>query len=157
MEQFHIVIGECSLCDKGFVGLSFTWTNKRGGLANVQERLDRGLCSLKWREHFPTIVCTHLPFLSLDHKPILIGEQGGTYQFGKEKRKKMMFESLWIGEEGFEDLVRNSWLSNRIEGSVAQFSKALKNCMKEMFGWGLATFKSIPTIIAALKEKINVL
>lgn len=35
------VINNYGLIDVGFVGHAFTWSNRRGGLANIQEQLDR--------------------------------------------------------------------------------------------------------------------
>lgn len=52
MEEFRTVINECALMDMGFFGHAFTWNNKRRGAANIQERLDRGLCTLSWKSHF---------------------------------------------------------------------------------------------------------
>lgn len=39
--------------DLGFNGSQFTWSNKRDGLANVKERLDKAMCSNEWQCLFP--------------------------------------------------------------------------------------------------------
>nr|DAD30362.1 TPA_asm: hypothetical protein HUJ06_009213 [Nelumbo nucifera] len=51
--EFQRVIDNCSLIDMGFSGNRYTWTNKRVGLANVRERLDRMLANGEWRMMFP--------------------------------------------------------------------------------------------------------
>ena len=35
--------------DLGFIGPSFTWSNKREGLTNIRERLDQCLCDQGWQ------------------------------------------------------------------------------------------------------------
>ena len=37
----------------GFTGPSFTWSNRREGLANIKERLDQGLCDQECNLYFP--------------------------------------------------------------------------------------------------------
>ena len=39
--------------DLGFTRPSFTWSNKREGLANIKERLDRCLCNQEWNYFSP--------------------------------------------------------------------------------------------------------
>lgn len=39
-QPFVDVVNNCGLCDLGFSGPKFTWSNMRNGLDNVQERLD---------------------------------------------------------------------------------------------------------------------
>lgn len=51
-------IKKCKLKNLGFSGPKFTWNNGQQGLANIQKRLDRGLCNTKWRALFPP----HLPW-----------------------------------------------------------------------------------------------
>jgi hypothetical protein len=46
--------------DLGFYGPQFTWSNKMEGLANIKERLDRGLCDPKWQIIFPKVGVRHL-------------------------------------------------------------------------------------------------
>lgn len=46
-------INHCKLMDVGASGPKFTWSNGKQGAANVQKRLDRGLCNKEWRMLFP--------------------------------------------------------------------------------------------------------
>ncbi|KAK2655842.1 hypothetical protein Ddye_008894 [Dipteronia dyeriana] len=46
MTEFRETTEECNLEDMGSVGLKFTWSNKKDGLANSMETLDRGLSTL---------------------------------------------------------------------------------------------------------------
>lgn len=56
----------------GFEGFAFTWNNRRGGMANIQERLDRGFVNDAWRIRFPNATITHLPRIQSNHKPLLL-------------------------------------------------------------------------------------
>jgi hypothetical protein len=42
-----------ALVDLGYEGNPFTWTNKRHGLANIKERLDRCFATQEWIHLFP--------------------------------------------------------------------------------------------------------
>lgn len=66
-------IDNLGLIDIGFSGPNFTWDNRRvGGLANIQERLDRALTTDSWLHSNPISTLSHLPMGSSDHCPILL-------------------------------------------------------------------------------------
>uniref|UniRef100_A0A7N2LQ01 Reverse transcriptase n=1 Tax=Quercus lobata TaxID=97700 RepID=A0A7N2LQ01_QUELO len=73
--------------DLGFIGTSFTWSNKREGLANIRERLDQCLCDQGWQTLFPKAGVRHLSMWT------------------KEKESKMVVENAWQtrveGSHGF--------------------------------------------------------
>ncbi|RYR35200.1 hypothetical protein Ahy_A10g050333 [Arachis hypogaea] len=56
VEGFREAIQTNDLLDLGFVGHSFTWTNGKGGESNIQERLDRAMATLAWKESYPKTV-----------------------------------------------------------------------------------------------------
>ena len=53
--------------DLGFSGPSFTWLNRREGLANIKERLDQCLCDQEWQSLFPKAGVRHLCSSNSDH------------------------------------------------------------------------------------------
>ncbi|KAF9608102.1 hypothetical protein IFM89_006029 [Coptis chinensis] len=54
--------------DLGFVGPIFTWNNRQSFLNRVSKRLDRALCSSKWRGMVPNTMIYHKATLASDHK-----------------------------------------------------------------------------------------
>ncbi|KAK2653118.1 hypothetical protein Ddye_012974 [Dipteronia dyeriana] len=52
METFRVALDDCELQDIGFSGQSFTWCNKREGVAMIHERLDRCVCNFQWKNLF---------------------------------------------------------------------------------------------------------
>lgn len=66
------VVDTNGLIDLGFIGHPFTWSNKRVGAANIQERLDRALVNDRWKVLFLDATVLHLPAVQSDHCPILL-------------------------------------------------------------------------------------
>ncbi|KAK3212451.1 hypothetical protein Dsin_017157 [Dipteronia sinensis] len=60
MEEFRETLDWCELSDMGYIGLDFTWGNRRNGSEMIQERLDRGVCSFSWQQIFPNSLVRHL-------------------------------------------------------------------------------------------------
>lgn len=46
MDDFRRLLDDCSLANLGFVGYLFTWNNKRLGLENTKEMLDRDVANM---------------------------------------------------------------------------------------------------------------
>ena len=61
-----------SAIDLGFIGPSFTWSNRREGLASIRERLDQCLCDQGWQTLFPKAGVRHLCNFNSDHNPIML-------------------------------------------------------------------------------------
>ncbi|PON70948.1 Endonuclease/exonuclease/phosphatase [Parasponia andersonii] len=70
--EFQLALSKCGLSDLGFVGPMVTWNNKKDGLAKVQDRLDRSVCSNDWRCLHPSAVVNHLDSGGSDHRAIIL-------------------------------------------------------------------------------------
>lgn len=66
------VIDKHGLIDLGFDGYAYTWNNRRCGMANIQERRDRGFANAKWRCMYPNATITHMPAIQSNHRPLLL-------------------------------------------------------------------------------------
>ena len=78
----------CKLEDMGFIGHPFTWTNNRGGLENLQERLDRFVSNMEWKEMFGGSYVSHLEKHKSDHLPLLVCIKERTGRFRREKTQE---------------------------------------------------------------------
>ncbi|KAL8540811.1 hypothetical protein ACS0TY_002143 [Phlomoides rotata] len=140
MEAFRDCVDRCGLVDLGFVGHDFTWTNKQGGVANIEERLDHGMASVGWMDMFVGARVSHLTRLFSDHCPLLVEfqpHQGGS---GRNKRPKLFrFESMWLQNDRCGELVRDCW-GKRGCRDPADLKAQLEDCGRVLGEWDKETF-----------------
>ena len=72
MDEFKEALERCHLLDLGFVGYPFTWNNKRPGLANTRQQLDRAVATESWKLKFSASVVNHLVSHASNHAPLLL-------------------------------------------------------------------------------------
>ncbi|XP_050220226.1 uncharacterized protein LOC126670515 [Mercurialis annua] len=126
--QFRSFFESHSLIDLGFCGSQFTW--KRGTLF---KRLDIFICNDRWTSKFNYFYVLHLPRIQSDHNPIFI-------QFNKQHHlssgpKPFRFQAAWIGNDGFKDLVRQSWNNaSSLADSIENFAVQAKRWNTTVFG-----------------------
>ena len=89
------VIKENGLIDMMFSGNRFTWSNKREGLANIKERLDRAFANDKWRFLFSRVTVYHFPASTSDHSPIILFTKGKQKNF----KRPFKFKEAWTRDK----------------------------------------------------------
>ena len=89
------VIEENGLIDMMFSGNPFTWSNKRAGLANIKERLDRAFANDRWRFLFPRATIYHFPTSTSNHSPIILFTEGKQ----KNLKRPFKFEEAWTHDK----------------------------------------------------------
>ncbi|KAL2926793.1 Large terminase protein-like protein UL15b [Bienertia sinuspersici] len=87
---FCDALRECNLNDLGFIGHEYTWNNNRGGVNNIQERLDRFVATESWKSIYPCAYVSHLEQLRSDHLPILLNCKGRP-DAGNERRRRKLY------------------------------------------------------------------
>ena len=99
------------LLNLGFVGHAFAWTNGQANDSNIQERLDRAVATIDWKEAFPKAVVQHLQRYKSDHCPILVDILGESM---KKHRKPHIyrFEEVWLQNLECEKVIENIWQEN---------------------------------------------
>lgn len=130
----------------GFCGPLYTWSNKRRGIANIKERIDRGLANIQWKEIFPESKVSHIPCPSSDHCPILLDTNPAVFNVGRQ----FHFQPMWLSDPSCSTLITEAW-KKKIDGShdaqvtikLRYVKVALKRRNKENFGNVLEEIKSL--------------
>ena len=152
---FRNFVASTGAIDLGFSGHQYTWSNKRVGLANIKEWLDRGLCNADWQCMFPKAGVKHLTSPTSDHSPILLD----THMEKDYGAWPLRFEAMWIKDSSSLEVVDDAWQCN-IEGShnfrlakkLQQVKWALKKWNKECFGYAKTRIKELEKRIADLQD-----
>lgn len=72
LNELGEVMEICNLMELPGSGEDFTWNNKQEGEVNILEKLDHCLENDEWTNIFPMAQVTYLPYLSSDHRPLLL-------------------------------------------------------------------------------------
>ena len=113
IEEFTDIIYSTCLVDLRFIGLYFTWNNKRTNQEQfIMKKLDRVLINQSWLDKFPTAFAEFLPPGISDHSPALVNITPAASRKGKTFR----FYNYWSSLENFSKHVGDSW-SIPIEGN----------------------------------------
>ena len=122
--------------DLGFCGSQFTLSNKRVGLANIRERLDREICNADWQCLFPKAGVRHLVVPTSNHNPILLD----TYMERSFSKRPFRFEVIWTKDESITEVVERAWQID-VEGSHAfQLVKKFQIVKREFLKWNKEHF-----------------
>ncbi|KZV43351.1 hypothetical protein F511_27254 [Dorcoceras hygrometricum] len=99
MYDFNELIVLAGLCDAGYVGSKFTWTN-----GTVWQRLDRILVSNNWGSFFNCLKVEHLNRFGSDHSPLLFNGY-----FLPKPKSSFRFQNMWVLHNEFLQIVRLIW------------------------------------------------
>lgn len=102
---YNATINNLRLIDVGFVGNLYTWTNRRKGSANIQERLDRGFSNVQWKIRFQEATLIHLQEIHSDHRPLLIHMEIA----GPSQPKSFKFEAMWTTYPATGFVINEAW------------------------------------------------
>ncbi|XP_021828885.1 uncharacterized protein LOC110769256, partial [Prunus avium] len=117
-----------AMCDLGFSGPKYTWTNKK-----VLERIDRAVCNTQWRSLFADAHVIHLPRTKSDHSPLKICFKS---KFSSSPlNRPFRFEAMWLKHENFPEFIAQNWELSY--GSALDKSCALVEPLKQ---WNLSVF-----------------
>ena len=139
-----------SAIDLGFSGPSFTWSNRKEGLANIKERLDQCLCDQEWQSLFPKARVRHLCNSNSDHNPIMLD----TFLDIDILTRPFHFEAMWTREKESRSVVEDAWQC-RVDGSQGfKLVKKLSVTSQELKRWNKSSFGNSKEKINGLKAKI---
>ncbi|KAJ4827472.1 hypothetical protein Tsubulata_006816 [Turnera subulata] len=128
-QAFQECLINSGLMDFGFTGPLFTW--HRGTLRKC---LDRALGNPEWSATFTQAQVYHLPYLSSDHRPLLIVPDISTGVSHSPQR--FLFKAAWMTHENFENFGQQNWDGNQ------PWSRALEEFSKKLLVWQSLIFGS---------------
>lgn len=113
MEAFRNSLSHCNLCDMGYSGPRYTWSNKRHDSNFITERLDRTLANTEFVAWFPQLRVDVLAARSSDHTPLLVTLCCSNAQT-RRRNRTFVYEASWQKNQGFKE-VKKVW---RVKGAV---------------------------------------
>ncbi|KAL0918950.1 hypothetical protein M5K25_011001 [Dendrobium thyrsiflorum] len=147
----------CILCKEekkkgagGTVGPSYTWCNKKEGVARIWERLDRCLLNSAALQMVPLAKIKHLARVAFDHSPIVFKLDEKHYN----KTKKFRFEDTWRSYPAAWSIVVNSWKKADFGNEVDVLRRKLRRTMKALFFWNKNKCKDLCVLKEQLKKEI---
>ncbi|KAL3635329.1 hypothetical protein CASFOL_019876 [Castilleja foliolosa] len=128
------------LIDLGFSGSPYTWTNKRSGIDNIQQRLDRGVANSEWITMFPRASILHLPQVGSDHSPIVLST-------APEPKLKtpFKFEIMWLDDFSCYDIVSDSWIKKVTGSPPFRLHTKIQNVKQDLKDWNTNHFGNCHT------------
>ncbi|KAL5759510.1 hypothetical protein ACOSQ2_018348 [Xanthoceras sorbifolium] len=152
--NFRKAVEDCDLFDPGCSGPRLTWNNKREGVANIQERLDRFLVDSQWSNIFPVASVSNLGFNFSDHRPILLRLEEGTKSI-VVKEKGFKFEPFWLKEEECGQIVEAAWREKGVSSSVQDLKFKLNWCAARLGAWSSSKFGSLPKLVGEKQKFLD--
>lgn len=136
MDEFRCLLDGCSLADLGFVGYPYMWNNKRLGVENTKERLDRAVADTGWRDKFQDSSVIHLCSHASDHRPILLHARTALRCRGSCTRS-FKFEAAWLLRDDCEKVIQVAWsLVGNIELGLRSMREKTSRCGSDFQAWG---------------------
>ena len=106
----------------------------------MEERLDRFVAIIEWRELFPKAIVHHLAVAYFDHDPILLDLVPAIYPQRRRCQIQRLEEKL-VTHSNCENIIRDSWSQPQPQGSpmFCLFEK-IKKCRVDLITWRRRTF-----------------
>ncbi|KAL5782731.1 hypothetical protein ACOSP7_007760 [Xanthoceras sorbifolium] len=130
--------------------------SKRGFRDEIWCRLDRALCSMKWRMLFPEGFVKHLPRTHSDHCPILLKLHSN--HIPSSLLKPFRFEVMWLKHAEFDRIVSGEWFAGEgnIIDKILSLSNMLKSWNKDSFGCIFQRKRSLLARLQGIQKHLSV-
>jgi hypothetical protein len=128
---FNAIIESLDLREIVLSGRQFTWASRRA--TPTYEKLDRVLVRVEVEQKFPLLSVHALTRSGSDHTPLLV-DFGSPAHSGKNPT--FSFETSWLRQDDFIDLVKNEWLSIPNDPTAIEtWQKKIRHMRQFLRGW----------------------
>ncbi|XP_041017102.1 uncharacterized protein LOC121259542 [Juglans microcarpa x Juglans regia] len=133
MEKFRQALMSNGLCDMGWSGCQYTWSNKHSDNSFTEERLDRVVANGKWTDLFRDRTIEIIHATQSDHKALLMHLAFGLAS-RRLKRRIFRFEASWALDEDGIPVVERAWGSSGV-GNLKGVHEKLRRCEIGLVSW----------------------
>ncbi|XP_031127667.1 uncharacterized protein LOC116029767 [Ipomoea triloba] len=145
---FNETLQDCELSDLVMRGHEFTWTKGRGTDHWIEERLDRAVVSMEWRDLYDDAYVQNLHAVTSDHSAIFLSLHGYPTWLATRKFK---FESAWLLDANCRQVVEASWH----QSAAFDFQQRIINCGQDLWRWGADHFRKFGKKIQQLRGRLE--
>lgn len=138
-------VNQFGFIDLGFHGHPFTWSNRRSGAHNIQERLNRSLVNAQWKPLHPHASLLHLTAIHSNHKPLLLNTNPGSHNLPKPFR----FEAMWLEHPDTSYIIQAALQKGH------SLATKLKNTKVALRKWNKTVFGHISQKTTALRNLVE--
>ncbi|KAK4833356.1 hypothetical protein QYF36_003358 [Acer negundo] len=155
MVNFILVINDCNLIDLSFSRPKLTWNNKRDGVNNIQERLDRFLANKDWMNLFLYAGVKHLGYNNSDHMSILLNLRALDRGVMHKSELSFKFEHFWLMEEDCGKVVCLAWKESGESNLAEDLHMKMGGCAMKLGEWSRERFVSLRKLINSKREALE--
>lgn len=101
---FRTLISVTGVQDLKTIGGLYTWNGNRSKY-NIRTRNDRAMATCEWLDLYPTAHVKLLPWIGLDHKPLLVD----TESIKCNRKKQFRYDNRWRFEPGVKNIIKEVW------------------------------------------------
>jgi hypothetical protein len=153
MRGFREAVDVCGLIDLGYIGRDWTFEKKVRGGSYTRVRLDRGLASLPWWEHFPNAVVRNLTAAKSDHCPLLV-VLDRTESSHVRGHRQFRYELMWEAHDSFHSFLEDKWKEKGTAMSLHEVTSKLQNLSGELSSWSTDVFGNVRKEIHLLMSRL---
>ncbi|KAF9607240.1 hypothetical protein IFM89_033447 [Coptis chinensis] len=148
---FRDMVDGCELIDLGFMGNTFTWTNKQKGRRRIWERIDRSLANDAWMLRFVNIKVYHEMATSSDHKFLIIKVDNVHDRLSTPFR----FEAMWLQDSGCSEQVRLVFDVDTVGSPSFTLYNKLKHCQQNLPWWNKHIFGQLENRFKDIQQELQ--
>ncbi|VFQ91439.1 unnamed protein product [Cuscuta campestris] len=145
---FTSTLEACDLFDLGMMGYSLTWDRCRGKPTWVEERLDRAVATVEWRNLFSEAYVSNQAMRWSDHSALFLSISGPQVRCAP---RSFRFENAWLLDDGYKGVITAPWNSS----GHLPFPERLKVCGSQLVRWGGDKFNKFGRRILEARRRVD--